>query len=79
MASRDFGSELIDTFESSYFDLKGNPVEGQAVSFALTSMREKGWKNLGNLNDFETSCENRHFTIIPGRNRRGQPCRIVTL
>lgn len=76
--TKDFGTDLIRSFDTGYyFDLKGNPVTGLAVSLALSEMRYKGWENLGNLNDFETKCENRHFTIIPGKNIRGQSCRIV--
>lgn len=79
MRDRDFKADLIGTFMSGYFDIKGGPVKGQAVSYALTEMRLLGWKNLGSLNAFETACENWHFTIIEGRNKRGQKCRIVTI
>jgi hypothetical protein len=62
----------------SYVDLDGTPISGQSISFALQSMRDLGWRSLGNLNKFEWLCEREGFVVIYGRNCRGQRCRIVT-
>lgn len=63
----------------SYTLNTGEKVKGQAASFLQSEMRSLGWRNLGSLSDFEAECENAGFRVLGGRNRRGQPCRVVTL
>lgn len=58
----------------------GQKIEGQAVSFLLRSLRDMGWKGLGNLNDFETLLYRAGFKVVEARSeRRNQLARVVTL
>lgn len=69
-----------------YFKLDRTPVRGQAVSSVLSTLRDpvgrengRHWKNLGGLGDFEGTLERNGFRIVKGKNKRGNPCRIVTV
>ena len=77
--ARNFSDDLLTLFFDKYTDRTGHEFKGQAISFAMSGMRELGWKNLGSLSDFERACERRHFTVIEAKNRRGQTCRVVTV
>lgn len=57
------------------------PTEEQAesISFLHRTLREDGWKGLGNLDRFETIVTRLGFVVRQGRNRRNQKRREVTL
>lgn len=69
---------ILDLLGETY-TVNGQPVQGQAISFLHSSLRDKGWRNLGGLGDFESLVESLGFRVVEGRNRRGGKARVVTI
>lgn len=66
----------------------GEEIQGQAISFLQSELRDRGWRRLGSLSDLETKVENRGFRVrvaygvrykIGGEIYRGRRARVVTL
>lgn len=80
-----FRRDVKKSFISQY-DVDGLVINGSSVSYCMQHMRDEGWKNLGNLNVFETLLEEAGFRIMEGRTMRmyangkvkpGARCRVV--
>lgn len=57
----------------------GAAQRGQAISFLAQQLRNDGWKGLGGAGDFETRVKSLGFSVLTGKNSRGQSARVVTL
>lgn len=81
----EFVEDVTSTLSENYYvDLAGRPLVGQAVSYVLSSLRDRCgcksgrvWSRLGGLGDFESTLIENGFRIVPGKNARGNRARIV--
>ena len=71
-------NHMANASAEMYFDRNGVAIAGQAISFLQQCFRDDGWKNLGNLSQFENFVEEIGFKVVQGKNHRGGNCRIVT-
>jgi len=80
LASR-FVDDVLSELTGSYTTETGEKIQGQAISYLLSEMRDydKKWKNLGSLGDFECLLEEHGFKIVSGRNARSNRARVVTV
>ena len=55
----------------------GRTEDGESVSFVMSTLRGghgiigRRWKNLGNLNDFEATCERLGFSLRRAHDKKG--------
>jgi hypothetical protein len=76
-----FIDDVLSLLRGTYTLANGTTVQGQAVSFVLSEMRDYGkrWRGLGSLGDFEYLLEQHGFRIVKGQNSRGNHARVVTV
>jgi hypothetical protein len=76
-----FIDDVLSCLTGRYTLRSGEEVQGQAVSYLLSAMRDydKRWTGLGSLGDFETLLERNGFRVVPGKNGRGNNARVVTV
>lgn len=84
---------ILDVLTCTYQLADGTRIQGQSISFLSQELRDKGWKNVSNLNDLESTVEALGFRMVRGQGFRwnssrkpgadqfklGSPARVVTL
>jgi hypothetical protein len=77
-----FIDDLLPILTATYVSALDR-FQGNAVSYAFSEMKMKGWKNLGNLGDFESLCESIGFSVKSGQLDNGgrlcRPARVLTV
>jgi hypothetical protein len=71
-----FSDAVLESL-TSQFAVNGASVEGEAISYLSTKLRERGFV-VGAVYEFEKKLASAGFVIVVGRNRRGQAARVVT-
>lgn len=89
MNAEHFVTDVLEVLNSTYFDCEGKPVTGQAVSSVLEHLRgcrgmphtksRRLWRGFRALADLEQMLREQGFTLVYGRNSRGQKTIIVTV
>lgn len=84
-----FIDDVLDCLKEEFERPDGVRIQGQSASYLLSSIRDKGWRGMGTLSDFENRCEAAGFILVEAYTlrfhpitsvaRRGRRARVVTL
>ena len=84
---------VLSIITADYQLPNGERIQGQSISYLSSELRGRGWKNVSNIHDLETTVERLGFRVVraqgfvwnssrkPGspQHKLGAPARVVTL